>query len=348
MARGEALPRLPRRTHEGQGPDAAAARARAATNGRAAPRGRWAGARRGAGGSAGDADRARRARAARAARRLGGGELPRRAQRRARRRTPGSTEDARRAPPQDGCSMLTKPTTILLLGTDHRDGADRQGARRSDSMMLVRTDPEAAGSRTSRSRATSRSRSRASARPRSTRRSRSAARRSRSGRSASSPAFASTTSRSSTSALRATSSTRSAASTSTCRRRSSRTASTAPTRRRRECDRWPGWRFAKGEQDMDGRRALVYSRIRENQLDPSESDITRGERQQAVTQAIARQADVARGRVLKLPFVGDDLARRSRPTSPRGSSPSSRGRSSARRATAAPLPPRRRGIAAAC
>ena len=53
-------------------------------------------------------------------------------------------------------------------------------------------------------------------------------------------------------------------------------------RRRRACDRWPGWRFGRGEQQMDGRRALVYARIRENQLDPSENDITRGERQQAV------------------------------------------------------------------
>ena len=46
------------------------------------------------------------------------------------------------------------------------------------------------------------------------------------------------------------------------------------------CEAWPGWRFGKGKQTMDGRRALIYSRIRENRLDPSESDITRGERQQ--------------------------------------------------------------------
>ena len=37
---------------------------------------------------------------------------------------------------------------------------------------------------------------------------------------------------------------------------------------------------------MDGRRALIYSRIRENRLDPGESDLTRGARQQAVMQAI--------------------------------------------------------------
>ena len=48
------------------------------------------------------------------------------------------------------------------------------------------------------------------------------------------------------------------------------------------CDRWPGWRFQKGEQTMNGKRALIYARVRENQLDPTETDITRGERQQAV------------------------------------------------------------------
>ena len=40
-----------------------------------------------------------------------------------------------------------------------------------------------------------------------------------------------------------------------------------PTR----CDEWEGWRFEKGQQHMDGRRALVYSRIRTNQLDPSDT-----------------------------------------------------------------------------
>src|SRR5215208_2757173 len=46
------------------------------------------------------------------------------------------------------------------------------------------------------------------------------------------------------------------------------------------CQRWQGWRFARGKQHMDGRRALVYARIRENRLDPTESDVTRSERQQ--------------------------------------------------------------------
>ena len=38
--------------------------------------------------------------------------------------------------------ILNEPTTTLLLGTDHGPGAGREGARRTDSMLLVRTDPE--------------------------------------------------------------------------------------------------------------------------------------------------------------------------------------------------------------
>jgi LCP family protein required for cell wall assembly len=72
------------------------------------------------------------------------------------------------------------------------------------------------------------------------------------------------------------------------------------------CARWPGWRFRKGEQEMDGRAALIYSRIRENQLNPSESDFTRGERQQAVIQAIADKV-ASFGTFIKAPFIADDL-----------------------------------------
>ena len=38
---------------------------------------------------------------------------------------------------------------------------------------------------------------------------------------------------------------------------------------------------------MSGQRALIYSRIRENMLDPSETDVTRGARQQDVMNAVA-------------------------------------------------------------
>jgi polyisoprenyl-teichoic acid--peptidoglycan teichoic acid transferase len=73
-----------------------------------------------------------------------------------------------------------------------------------------------------------------------------------------------------------------------------------------ECNRWRGWRFEKGEQTMGGRRALIYSRIRENQLDPSENDLTRGARQQAVLQAVTDEV-VSFGTFLRAPFIGDDL-----------------------------------------
>jgi LCP family protein required for cell wall assembly len=52
------------------------------------------------------------------------------------------------------------------------------------------------------------------------------------------------------------------------------------------CERWQGWRFRKGPQHMNGQQALIYSRIRENLLNPRESsDFFRASRQQAVIQA---------------------------------------------------------------
>jgi polyisoprenyl-teichoic acid--peptidoglycan teichoic acid transferase len=74
------------------------------------------------------------------------------------------------------------------------------------------------------------------------------------------------------------------------------------------CQQWPGWRFAKGEQTMDGRRALIYSRIRENRLNPAENDLTRGGRQQEVVQAIAGKLTSV-GTFAKLPFIGGDLVK---------------------------------------
>jgi LCP family protein required for cell wall assembly len=72
------------------------------------------------------------------------------------------------------------------------------------------------------------------------------------------------------------------------------------------CARWRGWRFAKGWQHMDGRRALIYSRIRENQLDPRDTDVTRGGRQQAVLRAALHKL-VGFGTFVKLPFDGKSL-----------------------------------------
>jgi polyisoprenyl-teichoic acid--peptidoglycan teichoic acid transferase len=72
------------------------------------------------------------------------------------------------------------------------------------------------------------------------------------------------------------------------------------------CQTWKGWRFGKGWQHMDGRRALIYSRIRENQLNPADSDITRGERQQAVLRATLRKL-LGVGTYFGLPFDGHKL-----------------------------------------
>jgi len=74
------------------------------------------------------------------------------------------------------------------------------------------------------------------------------------------------------------------------------------------CARWKGWRFAKGRQHMDGRRALIYSRIRENQLDPRDTDISRGGRQQAVLRAALHKL-LGFGTFVKLPFNGKSLMR---------------------------------------
>jgi LCP family protein required for cell wall assembly len=73
------------------------------------------------------------------------------------------------------------------------------------------------------------------------------------------------------------------------------------------CAKWEGWRFDKGVQHMDGRRALVYSRIRENQLDPSDTDISRGGRQQAVADALGNEL-ASFGTFLRLPFMGHKIA----------------------------------------
>ena len=75
-----------------------------------------------------------------------------------------------------------------------------------------------------------------------------------------------------------------------------------------QCQRWQGWRFRKGEQEMSGSRALIYSRIRENRLDPAENDLTRTARQQAVVEAIQSKL-TSPFTLLKMPFVGGKLVK---------------------------------------
>ena len=79
-----------------------------------------------------------------------------------------------------------------------------------------------------------------------------------------------------------------------------------PTQAR--CQQWQGWRFHKGSQHMSGERALIYSRIRENMLDPSETDVTRGARQQAVMDAVAAKF-TSPSTLVRMPFSGSGLAK---------------------------------------
>jgi LCP family protein required for cell wall assembly len=72
------------------------------------------------------------------------------------------------------------------------------------------------------------------------------------------------------------------------------------------CQQWDGWRFPKGTIHLDGHKALIYSRIRENRLNPGESDVTRGERQQRVLQALTGKLTSV-PTLAKLPFVGGSL-----------------------------------------
>jgi LCP family protein required for cell wall assembly len=75
-----------------------------------------------------------------------------------------------------------------------------------------------------------------------------------------------------------------------------------------KCASWKGWRFAKGPQHMNGERALIYSRIRETQLNSGENDLTRAARQQQVIQAVSSKL-AGVGTFLDLPFIGSDLMR---------------------------------------
>jgi LCP family protein required for cell wall assembly len=74
------------------------------------------------------------------------------------------------------------------------------------------------------------------------------------------------------------------------------------------CNAWKGWRFAKGRQHMNGMRALIYSRIRENRLNPSETDLARARRQQQIIQATGAKL-TGFWSALKLPFVGDSVVK---------------------------------------
>jgi LCP family protein required for cell wall assembly len=79
-----------------------------------------------------------------------------------------------------------------------------------------------------------------------------------------------------------------------------------PYRSADKCRRWGGWRFGRGRQHMDGKRARIYARIRTNLLNPAEGDLNRVGRQQQVLQATLGEM-VGFGTFVRLPFVGDKL-----------------------------------------
>jgi LCP family protein required for cell wall assembly len=72
------------------------------------------------------------------------------------------------------------------------------------------------------------------------------------------------------------------------------------------CARWPGWRFSPGKQHMSGQRALIYSRVRKNALNPADTDITRGERNQQVLQALMSKL-ASFSTFMRLPLEGKKL-----------------------------------------
>jgi LCP family protein required for cell wall assembly len=65
---------------------------------------------------------------------------------------------------------------------------------------------------------------------------------------------------------------------------------------------WRGFRLRKGEQELNGRRALGYARVRKNNCAPGEDDRARAARQQEVLRAIG-DAATSPSAFLRLPLV---------------------------------------------
>ena len=66
------------------------------------------------------------------------------------------------------------------------------------------------------------------------------------------------------------------------------------------------WRFGRGDLHLDGRHALAYARVRKNQLNAADTDVTRGSRQQRVLDGIASGL-ASPSTLLRLPSVGDAI-----------------------------------------
>ena len=72
------------------------------------------------------------------------------------------------------------------------------------------------------------------------------------------------------------------------------------------CSQWQGWRFHKGPTHMSGHEALIFSRVRENQLDSSFTDFDRQRDQQLVEQATLSKLS-SPSLFFSLPFNGSSL-----------------------------------------
>jgi LCP family protein required for cell wall assembly len=79
-----------------------------------------------------------------------------------------------------------------------------------------------------------------------------------------------------------------------------------PYHTQQRCLQWKGWRFHKGATHLSGHEALIFSRIRENQLDPSWSDFDRQRNQQLVEQATLSKLS-SPSLFFSLPFSGSSL-----------------------------------------
>jgi LCP family protein required for cell wall assembly len=72
------------------------------------------------------------------------------------------------------------------------------------------------------------------------------------------------------------------------------------------CSEWKGWRFDKGPTHMSGHQALIFSRVRENQLDQGFTDFDRQRDQQLVEQATLNKLS-SPSLFFSLPFNGSSL-----------------------------------------
>ena len=79
-----------------------------------------------------------------------------------------------------------------------------------------------------------------------------------------------------------------------------------PYSTQQRCLQWQGWRFHKGPTHLNGHQALIFSRVRENRLDPSWTDFDRQHDQQLVQQATLSKLS-SPSQFFSLPFNGSSL-----------------------------------------